>query len=270
MTDTPRPDDKPQDTDLDEATSATLDTLEDVLDEVRERHPDNTPQWEFCEGLLTALLCTRRPVPEDEWLPVVFGRGADEVFASPGERTRFLMGWMEREAQLRTALEAPVESLDDERALSPAVMDWRGLLASLPGAERAAATLEQDGPPPPLAQAWAAGFMAAVDHWAEDWAPPRDKEIADSMADALDCIEDLLKDDTGQPTMNLYEPEAPPSVSEARFEAFGEALWAVYDLHAIARSLGPRVAPVRNDYKVGRNDLCPCGSGKKYKKCHGV
>ncbi|MFI5369852.1 MAG: SEC-C metal-binding domain-containing protein, partial [Spirochaetia bacterium] len=21
--------------------------------------------------------------------------------------------------------------------------------------------------------------------------------------------------------------------------------------------------------KVGRNDLCPCGSGKKYKYCHG-
>ena len=21
--------------------------------------------------------------------------------------------------------------------------------------------------------------------------------------------------------------------------------------------------------KAGRNDLCPCGSGKKYKKCHG-
>jgi preprotein translocase subunit SecA len=22
--------------------------------------------------------------------------------------------------------------------------------------------------------------------------------------------------------------------------------------------------------EVGRNDPCPCGSGKKYKKCHGV
>lgn len=22
--------------------------------------------------------------------------------------------------------------------------------------------------------------------------------------------------------------------------------------------------------KVGRNDTCPCGSGKKYKKCHGA
>jgi preprotein translocase subunit SecA len=27
--------------------------------------------------------------------------------------------------------------------------------------------------------------------------------------------------------------------------------------------------PEVNDNKVGRNDLCPCGSGKKYKKCHG-
>jgi len=26
----------------------------------------------------------------------------------------------------------------------------------------------------------------------------------------------------------------------------------------------------RNMPKVGRNDLCPCGSGKKYKKCHGA
>ena len=26
---------------------------------------------------------------------------------------------------------------------------------------------------------------------------------------------------------------------------------------------------VRNENKVGRNDLCPCGSGKKYKKCCG-
>ncbi len=26
---------------------------------------------------------------------------------------------------------------------------------------------------------------------------------------------------------------------------------------------------IRNENKVGRNDPCPCGSGKKYKKCHG-
>ncbi|MGE0641814.1 MAG: preprotein translocase subunit SecA [Thermoanaerobaculia bacterium] len=35
----------------------------------------------------------------------------------------------------------------------------------------------------------------------------------------------------------------------------------------------PQMAPVqtiRTDDKVGRNDPCPCGSGKKYKKCHGA
>ncbi len=27
---------------------------------------------------------------------------------------------------------------------------------------------------------------------------------------------------------------------------------------------------VRDSVKVGRNDPCPCGSGKKYKQCHGI
>jgi uncharacterized protein YecA (UPF0149 family) len=28
-------------------------------------------------------------------------------------------------------------------------------------------------------------------------------------------------------------------------------------------------AAKREGEKVGRNDPCPCGSGKKYKRCHG-
>jgi len=31
-----------------------------------------------------------------------------------------------------------------------------------------------------------------------------------------------------------------------------------------------KTEPVRVDKKVGRNDPCPCGSGKKYKQCHGL
>jgi len=27
--------------------------------------------------------------------------------------------------------------------------------------------------------------------------------------------------------------------------------------------------PVKVEKRVGRNDPCPCGSGKKYKHCHG-
>jgi preprotein translocase subunit SecA len=36
-------------------------------------------------------------------------------------------------------------------------------------------------------------------------------------------------------------------------------------------SAAPAIDPIRNyGNKVGRNDPCPCGSGKKYKKCHGA
>jgi preprotein translocase subunit SecA len=36
-------------------------------------------------------------------------------------------------------------------------------------------------------------------------------------------------------------------------------------------ALGAKATPVRRDIpKVGRNEPCPCGSGKKYKHCHGA
>ncbi|MHB1179483.1 MAG: preprotein translocase subunit SecA, partial [Daejeonella sp.] len=31
-----------------------------------------------------------------------------------------------------------------------------------------------------------------------------------------------------------------------------------------------KMQPIRVEQKIGRNDACPCGSGKKYKNCHGV
>jgi preprotein translocase subunit SecA len=36
-----------------------------------------------------------------------------------------------------------------------------------------------------------------------------------------------------------------------------------------AQPHGAKPQPVRVEDKVGRNDPCPCGSGKKYKQCHG-
>ena len=35
------------------------------------------------------------------------------------------------------------------------------------------------------------------------------------------------------------------------------------------RDIPQRTQPVRSEKKYGRNDPCPCGSGKKYKNCHG-
>ena len=246
-----------------------FDVLEDILDDLRSRGED-VPQWEFCEGAIAALLCTRRLVLPDEFLPVLLGVGDgpdDNRFADAAQSERFMALWTRRWNEVAQALNANVESLEDERTYHPEVMDVRGAVALLPEAERGEVA---DQALPAYGQVWALGFMFVVENWPEEWEAPRDKETAGWIDEALDAIVALTEDDTGKPAFNLHAEEGPPSVSDERANAFGSALWAVYDLRQIWQSLGPRAEPVRKTAEPGRNDPCPCGSGKKYKKCHGA
>ena len=38
----------------------------------------------------------------------------------------------------------------------------------------------------------------------------------------------------------------------------------------VAAAAGAARQPTRTGTKIGRNDPCYCGSGKKYKRCHGA
>ena len=250
--------------------AALIEELDDLLESLQERLPD-TPHWEYCEGLMTALLCTRRVIGEDEWLPVLFECEADQIFASADERARFLAAWKKREAQIATALLTPPDEQSDEIAFIPAAIDLRGVMAGLPDDERTEAMKGMEGrQPPALAQAWACGFAAAVEAWADDWVPPRNKELASHMEDALDCIGELLEDDTDPPEFNMFDADSPPSISAARAETFAAALSAVHALYAIGRMQRTGMQRVRHGGKPDRNGPCPCGSGKKYKKCCGA
>jgi uncharacterized protein len=54
-------------------------------------------------------------------------------------------------------------------------------------------------------------------------------------------------------------------------EAIDELIGSVADLYDLTRDLRYKVDTVRREApKVGRNDPCPCGSGKKFKQCHGA
>jgi uncharacterized protein len=60
---------------LDEGLAPEVfDRLDEILDELRTRY-DETPQWEFCEGFMAALICCRRLIPSSEYLPVLLGLG---------------------------------------------------------------------------------------------------------------------------------------------------------------------------------------------------
>ena len=249
-----------------------FDALEAILDDLRERH-DEIPQWEFCEGFIAALVCCRRVVLPSEYFPVLFGDGEDGGIATSGlfkdddQFTQFMTLWTRRWNEVAQSLAAQVESLDDDRAYSPEVVDIRGAVACLSDEERAAMG---DDPLPSFGQVWALGFMFAVENWPEEWDAPRDKETAGWIDEALDAIVALTEDDTGKPEVCMYSEDGAPSTSKARVEAFGEAIWAVYDLRQLWKSMGPRVETLRKPPEPGRNDPCWCGSGKKFKKCHGA
>ncbi len=51
-------------------------------------------------------------------------------------------------------------------------------------------------------------------------------------------------------------------------DAWAEISW--WACFSDGKHRADRWEPMRHGEKVGRNDPCPCGSGKKYKKCHGA
>ena len=239
-----------------------FDALDAILDELRTRD-DETPQWEFCEGFMAALICCRRAIAADEFLPVLLGTHASAEF----QTTRFHELWTRRWLEVVAALDDPVDNLGDDAAYHPEVLDVRGAVANLPPEER------HDVPGetlPAYGQVWALGFMFAVENWFEEWVPPRDKNSARQVDEALAAIVQLTEDDTDAPVLSVFDESGPLSVSEQRIAAFADAIWAVYDLRQIWRNIGPRVDTVHKAPTPGRNDPCYCGSGKKFKKCHGA
>jgi len=269
-----------------EAVSADqFDEIDAILDDLRTRY-DETPQWEFCEGFMAALICCRRAIPQAEYLDVLLAvpeAGAVPVvssdddsgtvddgvgsFADAAQRARFLQIWDQRWAEVVAALDTPIETLEDETAYHPEVMDVRGAMAELTDAERAELP---DEALPAFGQVWALGFMFAVEAWADEWVEPSDKKAAKWHDVALQAIVALTEDDTEEPELSPFSEDGPPSMSTARLNAFADAVWSVYDLREIWRGIGPRVETLRRADVPGRNDPCYCGSGKKYKKCHGA
>jgi preprotein translocase subunit SecA len=74
-----------------------------------------------------------------------------------------------------------------------------------------------------------------------------------------------------QPVAPSAEPLAQPRMDQATAERLlGPA--PKYEASNLRTNLGEGepAKPKQAADKVGRNDLCPCGSGKKYKRCHGA
>jgi preprotein translocase subunit SecA len=104
--------------------------------------------------------------------------------------------------------------------------------------------------------------LAAVEGLAER---PAHERTAPSLVTAQPHIyaklAELLSEDVKEAAMTAETATTIVKPTQVVIEAFDAAL--------SGRRPGERQGTVVADPKVGRNEPCPCGSGKKYKRCHG-
>jgi len=104
--------------------------------------------------------------------------------------------------------------------------------------------------------------LAAIDGFADK---PAHERVAPPLVETQPHIYAklavLVAEDVKEAAMTEETAAAIVKPTQLVVEAFDAAL--------SGRRPGERQGTIVADPKVGRNEPCPCGSGKKYKKCHG-
>lgn len=238
-------------------------------------NPDEAMLPEEFDGFSAALACCPDPVPAEEWLPHVLGRPLDAVGPMSDEDLRTLLRLIMRHRNAVTAQlyegegYAPVLG-EDEDGFSDAV-DWaNGFLRGMALRPDAWDGLEDDDA---LAETLDPLYEIAGLDGDEDDEDDESGEAAGTVAGVVvdDAAADAAEAAGGGPDDGA---QAAPIDREQRtklIDAMLQGVMALYDYYADERlrRLGP-AAPIRRaEPKVGRNDPCPCGSGRKFKQCHG-
>ncbi len=225
-----------------------------------------SPEW--VDGYLAAVLAGPRALAVEEWLPAMLGDAFDRVFADPMDARLARRALTSRWRELAGLLDAEVLLAEpDLIRLSPWVLafdeaDRADFVAQGLGDEAQALDELQPG------VAWARGFRRALADFATDWAAPdpaseagRSYQAALARIDALQWPKSTL-----EPYLDTHYPQGRPS----RDELIDEACLAAQDLRCFWVEHAPRPQTRRVADQPGRNDPCPCGSGRKFKKCHGA
>jgi uncharacterized protein len=122
-----------------------------------------------------------------------------------------------------------------------------------------------DGKTEWIGEDWCVGFMEAVYLSFDEWQPLFD----DKPACAL--LAPILALGTEVGWKELDASADPEGESEAALEALGpsvEAIAAYWQLRWRTKIVASKDSNLRaRALRPGRNDPCPCGSGRKFKKC---
>lgn len=202
------------------------------------------------DGFLTAILCGPKTVMPSAWIRWVWdmerGERAPE-FASSDQAQHIIDLLMRHMNDIsRTLLQSPeyYEPLLNERP--------------------------NNGEPIPILDEWCMGFMKGVGLDSEGWLPV--------VAGKPDWLSTIILYGTEEGWDILKKKNLSLDEHKELAAGLSDTVRKIHALFLEQRKQGmvegklPEVLrrePVRSPPKVGRNEPCPCGSGKKFKLCHG-
>ena len=216
-------------------TPADLDRLEALL---AADHLKDSMTLDALQGLFCAVASAPSPIPQEEWIEAALG---EHTFASEAEASE-VTDLLTRFASDTARDVAAEEGLD---------------VLSYPAEEG-----EEE-----LA-VWCEGYLVGVALADPDWFSAGDGETVDELLFPFMALSGRLKE-------HALESGAPWEGGEAEAKLMNDARDSFYGTVEEAYQYWfdnriNRVPQKREGDKVGRNDPCPCGSGKKYKACHGA
>jgi uncharacterized protein len=225
-------------------TDAEFDRLAEALGRYSGKQGMNI---EMLDGFLVALICGPETVRPIEYLPEIWG----------GDETD------EPTFDSQPAF---------EEFLSLIMRHWNAICHTLQSGEVFLPVLLNDENGITPANDWANGFMCGMNMRRDSWLGLMDD---DDHAGVLIPIMALAYEHASDPEMRPFKEPVSTEMREKLIAGAAASVAAIYRYFAAERlSAAQRLSSVgtfrRDAPKVGRNERCPCGSGKKFKRCHGA
>ncbi|MDR2682232.1 MAG: UPF0149 family protein [Holosporaceae bacterium] len=207
------------------------------LSEILDTFPnEDAMTLEMLDGFFTALHCCPNIIPASAYIPKIFGEDSleAELPFDDEHQFHFFLGLLTRY--------------------------WDDVADRLCSGKYGP-RLEEDSDD--AGYEWAIGFLLGVDS-ADDAFSPIMKDEEESIVFFPIFI--LAFQDTEDSELCISQEEITPELREELLIALSFSVTFMY--HRLRLKQNNIVLPeLAQWHKMGRNDPCPCGSGKKYKKC---
>ncbi len=199
--------------------------------------------FEALDGLFCALICAPRAAPPAEYIDLIMGSGSA----------------FENEAQAQKVTDLMVRHFNS-------IVDQLQSTYRTDDIYVPALIVDENGSP--HGREWASGFMVGVNLSAEGWPALMANTTLSQMIAPM-----ITLTAPPDPDPTQCDPDLAPENREDLLEDMFVGLSDIYAHFAAERRASEAAATPqtirRESGKVGRNDSCACGSGKKFKQCCG-